>query len=87
MLAVSGVMEGGGVAGLAQMRAMLSGGRHPGGGGYTQLETIEEGGPGRGGGALKRGVGGGSGSSGTLLESVRFLESQGQSTSSSQGSR
>jgi hypothetical protein len=82
------VMEGGGVAGLAQMRAMLSGGgRHPpagGGGGYAQLETIEEGGgggaAGQRGGPLKR-----AGSGGNLLESVRFLESQPQSTS--QGSR
>ena len=40
MLAFSGAMEGGGVAGLAQMRAMLSGGRHPGSG-YSQLLETE----------------------------------------------
>ena len=78
MLAVSGVMEGGGVAGLANMRAIISSGRHPGGGngggaaqqGYAQLETIEEG----GGGSRQMAR---NGSAGSLLDSVRFVEAGG----------
>ena len=75
MLAVSGVMEGGGVAGLAQMRALLSGERQSGGAGYVALETIEEGGSSRGG-PLKRAGGAGASGSGGVLDSARYLESQ-----------
>lgn len=55
MRAASGVMEGGGVAGLAQMRAKMSG-RHS----YSKLDASESGsGSGRGSGRTGSGGGGG----------------------------
>ena len=53
MRAASGVMEGGGVAGLAQMRAKMSG-RHS----YSKLDASESG-SGRGSGRTGSGGGGG----------------------------
>lgn len=54
MRAASGVMEGGGVAGLAQMRAKMSG-RHS----YSKLVDASESGLGRGSGRTGSGGGGG----------------------------
>ena len=73
------VQQGGGVAGLSQLRAKLSGKSYDHAG-YERLSasSMEEG----AGGSLSRGnlkrAGSGSsfGSGGTLLESVRYLEQQ-----------
>jgi hypothetical protein len=81
-LAVSGVMEGGGVAGLAAMRSKMAG-RGRGLDPTRPLQHMEEGGAGRGLGGLKKSSsGGGGGSTGTLLESVRYLEQGGKQSSS-----
>lgn len=73
-------MQGGGVAGLSQLRAKLSGKSYDHAAGYERLSasSMEEG----AGGSLSRGnlkrTGSGSsfGSGGSLLESVRYLEQQ-----------
>lgn len=70
-LPVTGAMQGGGVAGLAQMRAKLSG-QPSGAGGFDRLEAMEGGGGGAARGISMKRSGSGSGSG--LLESVRFLE-------------
>lgn len=76
---VSGTMEGGGVAGLAQMRAKLSGksaayerlgmedGGESGGGGLGASSSARGGGA---GGSLKRT---GSGTGANILESARYV--------------
>ena len=76
---MTGAMQGGGVAGLSQLRAKLSGKSYDHAG-YERLSasSMEEG----AGGSLSRGnlkrTGSGSsfGSGGSLLESVRYLEQQ-----------
>jgi len=70
-LPVTGAMQGGGVAGLAQMRAKLSG-QPSGAGGFDRLKAMAAGGGGAARGISMKRSGSGSGSG--LLESVRFLE-------------